>query len=593
MKTTQTQIRIFSKLRFLHGGSGGSLLKNVAWLLQCGRIMTSNLAMNCCKNFSCEKRNFSFFKKNIFSFYKKRIFFIKIQCFLHVFWWFTFSLQCKKQQNDIKHIKINNILYIMTTELVEDEDSGYELVKRNGEVIAKYPITELKLLKEKFKDICSTPEFSEYKSLDDFIYSIDFLEFLEYFLDYLNKKYPYMTTYKKYNNQITKNELFIMNTLSFKKLINFAFDYLYYSGNDDLRLLYNNINIELNKIKNTKIFKKKEQNILIRLYNGFLYFLELLIERPKDIYLEMTLFTMFKKKLLEGKLIKSQPTFNQSSLTMIYNQFEYNEILEYRKNLLSKFRLFQRKYLSAIAKLRKIGPPNITNKESRDIKKELNKNKNVDYKAYEIFCKYVLNKEENEAIYDYLAGIHKNTFKGVIHKNINNKTVANIKANTKEKHHKEYLERSKAILKMVEAKIEKHGDIIDIKTKHQVKAIRELFDSKQFKNMTFSFGNNLFEQKIIKECKTIRAINKEIDNMIKKHIKKEHINKKQEKREKLLKLLDELKETKELRNNVNIRGKIVDLLGYDLLRKTKKLSQKESNTINQIQNKLNKILPKS
>ena len=74
MKTTQTQIRNFYKRRFLHGGSGGSLLKNVASRLQCSRIMTLNLAMNCCKNFSHEKRNFSFFQKNIFSFYKKRIF---------------------------------------------------------------------------------------------------------------------------------------------------------------------------------------------------------------------------------------------------------------------------------------------------------------------------------------------------------------------------------------------------------------------------------------------------------------------------------------------------------------------------------------
>jgi len=207
-----------------------------------------------------------------------------------------------------------------------------------------------------------------------------------------------------------------------------------------------------------------------------------------------------------------------------------------------------------------------------------------------------LSKEENEDIYDYLAGIHKNTFKDVIHKNINNNTVANIKANTKEKHHKEYLERSEAILKMVEAKIEKHGDIIDKEIKSNVERIRKLFDSKQFKNITVSFGNSnspSVGEKIIQDCKRIRAINKEIDKIIKEHIKKEHINKKQEKREELLKLLDDVKETKTLNNNENTRKKILNLLGYDLLRKTKKLSQKESNTINQIQNKLNKILPKS
>jgi len=512
-----------------------------------------------------------------------------------VIWWFTFSLQCKKQQNDIKHIKINNILYIMTTVLVEDEDKGYSLVERNGVIIANYPLFTLKLLKENFKKICSSSEFNDYASLDDFISSINFLEFLEYFLDHLNLLFPDVSPYIKNKTKLTKNELFIMNTISFKKLIGFAFSYLYYTGND-LRLLNNNINIELDKIKNTKFkFEKKEKNLLIRLYNGFLYFLELLIERPNDIYPEMTLFTMFKRKLLEGKLNKSQPTFNQSSLTMIYNQFEYNEILEYRKNLLSKFRLFQRKYLSSIAKLRRIGPPNATNKESREIKKELNKNKNVDYKAYEVFCEYVLSKEENEAIYDYLAGIHKNTFKGVIHKNINNNTVANIKANTKKTHHKEYFERSEAILKMVEAKIEKHGNIIDIKTKNQVERIRKLFDSKQFKNFSLSFGNENSPSiggKIIQDCKRIRAINKEIDKMIKKHMKKEHINKKQEKREEVLKLLDELKETKTVKNNANKREKILHLLGFDLLKKTKKLSQKEINTINQMHNKLNEILPK-
>jgi hypothetical protein len=427
----------------------------------------------------------------------------------------------------------------MTSELDEDKDSGYLLVKRNGETIANYPIDKLKELYYDFKKICSTStsEFKDYASLDDFINSIDFLEFLEYFLDHLNSLFPDVSPYTKNKTKLTKNELFIMNTLSFKKLIGFTYSYLYYSGND-LRLLYNNINIELNKIKNTKIFKKKEQKILIKLYNGFLYFLELLIERPNDIYPEMTLFTMFKIKLLQGKLNKSQPTFNQSSLTMIYNLFEYNEMLEYKKNLLSKFRLFQRKYLSEIAKLRKIGPPNATKEELLEIKKELNKNKSIDYKAYEIFCKYVLSKEENEDIYDYLAGIHKNSNGSVIHKNINYNTVANIKAITKKTHHKEYLERSEAILKMVEAKIEKHGNIIDKEKKNQVKIIRALFDSKQFRNMTLSFGNGSspsIEGKIIHQCKTIRIINKEIDKMIKEHMNKEKQDKEERKQDKIKK----------------------------------------------------------
>ena len=90
------------------------------------------------------------------------------------------------------------------------------------------------------------------------------------------------------------------------------------------------------------------------------------------------------------KLNKTQPTFNSSVFSIIHNFFTDENLIKFRKELLSKFRLFQRKYLSAIAKLRRIGPPTATNKESKEIKKELNKNKKVDYKAYEIFCKYVL-----------------------------------------------------------------------------------------------------------------------------------------------------------------------------------------------------------
>jgi uncharacterized tellurite resistance protein B-like protein len=70
--------------------------------------------------------------------------------------------------------------------------------------------------------------------------------------------------------------------------------------------------------------------------------------------------------------------------------------------------------------------------------------------------------------------------------------------------------------------------------------------------------------------------------MIKEHMNKEHMNKEQEKREEVLKLLDNIKQNTSLKNNANTREKIVHLLGYNLLRKTKKLSKKESNTINQI-----------
>jgi hypothetical protein len=429
--------------------------------------------------------------------------------------------------------QINNILYIMTSEL--DEDSGYELVKRNGKVIANYPIDKLKELINIFKDkdMCSTSEFIDYASLNDFVNSIYFLEFLEYFLNDFSRFRPDLISYIKKKKNATNIELKVYHTPLFRDLIANCNKFLKMKKfeNNQLEDLYDNVRNDYDRLKKIPMFSdenKKLKKILIRLYDGFLHFLYLLINRPSDIDITMNLFMILNNKLAEGKLNKKNERFNQSSLSMIYNLFTYDKMLEYKKQLLSQFRLFQRKYLSAIAKLKKIGPPSASPEESKKIKKELNKNKNVDYKAYEIFCKYVLSKEENEAIYDYLAGIHKNSNESVIHKNINNKTVSNIKVNTKKTHHKEYLEKSEAILQIVESKIKERGDIIDIKTKSQVKAIRELFDSKQYKNETFLFGNNLFEQKIIRYCKTIRVINKQIDKMIKDHIKKEQKRRKEE-----------------------------------------------------------------
>ena len=467
--------------------------------------------------------------------------------------------------------------------LVQDEDPKYLLVKRNENVIAYYPIDKLKELKEKFKDICLTSDFINYRSLDYFRYSIYFLEFLEYFLDHLHKSFPIEISYEKYK---TNTESVIIKDDYFLKIIDMCSQYVF--DRIDIDTLYTQLQNNINSINHSTLSLKLKK-VLLRLYYGLLYFTVSVMNNAPNNYTNLLLF------------IKKAVVYNSKKVSIKNSKVEilcsHKNILEYRKNLLSKFRLFQRKYLSAVAKLRKIGLPNVSPEKIREIKKKLNKNKDVDYKAYEIFCKYVLSKEENEAIYDYLAGIHKNTLNRVIHKNINNNTVANIKAKTKEIHHKEYIEKSKEILENVEDKIKEHGDIIDSKTKSQVERIRKLFDSEQFKNSSLSFGNDNAPSiggKIIQDCKRIRAINKQIDKMIKEHMNKEHNNQKQEKREEVLTLLDNLKQRNTLKNNANTtREKIVRLLGYDLLRKTKKLSQKEINTINQIQNKLNKILPKS
>jgi hypothetical protein len=119
---------------------------------------------------------------------------------------------------------------------------------------------------------------------------------------------------------------------------------------------------------------------------------------------------------------------------------------------------------------------------------------------------------------------------------------------------------NKKILEIVEEKIKEHGDIIDKKTKNQVERIRKLFDSEQFKNMTLSFGNNNSPSiggKIIQDCKIIRAINKEIDKLIREKQKQE----KQRKREQENKEEQEKqKQNKESNNLTNEESKLLSNL---------------------------------
>jgi hypothetical protein len=399
-------------------------------------------------------------------------------------------------------------------------NDGYELVRKDGNVIAYYPIIKLEQLKEnfKFKKICKPPEFQDYDSLDDFIYSIYFLEFLEYFLDYLHFFFPDVISYKKDKSKMTKDETFFISTVYFGSLINYAYRYLFYTENIKKLL----IEVKSNYKKLIEIiseFSQKEQRLLIELYTGFIYFLELLTRNGK-LDNGMSLFITLKNNVMKGKLNKNKQMFNQSKLSEIFELFKIKNIMKYRKDLLYKFKLFQRKYISEIAKLRKIGSPSASKEESKQLKKELNKNKNIDYKAYEMFCKYVIDKIENESIYDYLAGIHKNSSGAIIHKNIKNENVNKVKINTKKTQHIEYVEKSKKILEEVEEKIGNHKDIIPKQIKSEVLRISKLFKSNEYKNTNISFSNNTNNThqigiggKIIQDCKRIRAINKEINKL--------------------------------------------------------------------------------
>ena len=107
----------------------------------------------------------------------------------------------------------------MTTVLIEDDGDGYSLVKKNGEVIANYPINKLEELRSDFKKICLTSEFDEYNSLDDFLYNIYFLKFLEYYLDNCHKFMPEVFPYEKDKIKLTGDELLLTESPDFNYLI--------------------------------------------------------------------------------------------------------------------------------------------------------------------------------------------------------------------------------------------------------------------------------------------------------------------------------------------------------------------------------------
>ena len=146
----------------------------------------------------------------------------------------------------------------MTSELDEDKDQGKLLVKRNNEIIANYPLTELKLLKENFKEIYSSSEFDDYVSLDDFIYNIYFLEFFEYYLDYLHNLIPKIIPYEKDKSKMSGDELLYYKSSDCEYLIELCNAYLFTDIDVDIKKVFDLSNIRYSEIYNSTNNHKKK-----------------------------------------------------------------------------------------------------------------------------------------------------------------------------------------------------------------------------------------------------------------------------------------------------------------------------------------------
>ena len=113
---------------------------------------------------------------------------------------------------------------------------------------------------------------------------------------------------------MTKDELFIITTYYFRKLIHYAYIFLFF--HDTLQSLLYGVNFEYKKLEDSNEFSQKKKLLLIELYTGFIYFLELLTRNGK-LHTGMNLLTDLKDHVIKGKLNKSKPMFNPSNVEII------------------------------------------------------------------------------------------------------------------------------------------------------------------------------------------------------------------------------------------------------------------------------------
>ena len=112
----------------------------------------------------------------------------------------------------------------------------------------------------------------------------------------------------------------------------------------DINMLYTKLQHNINSI-NQAILGLKLKKVLLRLYYGLLYFTVSVMNNAPNNYTNLLLF------------IKKAVVYNSKKVSIknskLENSCSHKNMIELRKNLLSKFQLFQRKYLTYVAKIKK------------------------------------------------------------------------------------------------------------------------------------------------------------------------------------------------------------------------------------------------
>ena len=346
-----------------------------------------------------------------------------------------------------------------------------EEIIKNDEIVAYYPIAELKALKGRFKEICTHPDFESYEDLDDFINRIYFLEFLYFYT---------MALYDPMNLRIldpNNIQQFLIIQKIARNFVDHISDINQNSSKNKLKIVNNTRLL----IKNTLRYLSStadidfEKMVLIFICKGFIYFLEKYTSNSSN-------------KLYESdwSIQKFIDLMNYPDIRNIEDyKILFGELQLEKKYKLKLYLMFQKRFKAEIAKLR--------------IKPELKLTKyHSDFGSNDMFIKYVFPEKEGNSIYDFLKSF-------VVESNVKNikKNVSNITYD---------IQIQRNALKHIQQEIKNNPLAISSNIKNKVSEIKNTLAS--YNSSNSKEARNEARKEITKIFQKLAKISKKIDKSI-------------------------------------------------------------------------------
>ena len=347
-----------------------------------------------------------------------------------------------------------------------------EEIIKNDEIVAYYPIAELKALKGRFKEICTHSDFESYEDLDNFINRIYFLEFLYFYT--INLYDPMNIAILDLNN---RKQFLIIQQIAH----NFV--------NDISRIYHNsskNERISIAKIAFLKIYDiirylnrtkdiDTEKMTLILICKGFNYFLD---KYESNKFVELYESDWSIQKFID--LMNYPDIRNIEDYKNLFGELQLE-----KKYKLKLYLMFQKRFKAEIAKLR--------------IKPELKLTKyHSDFGSNDMFIKYVFPEKEGNSIYDFLKS------------HVFESNVKNIKKNVSNITYEIQIQRN--ALKFIQQEIKNNPLAISSNIKNKVSEIKNTLAS--YNSSNSKEARNEARKEITKIFQKLAKISKKIDKSI-------------------------------------------------------------------------------